>query len=122
MTTIRMETIPEPTREMIRSLARSPEGVVFEENGRPAYRLLPYPTPTTAEPEWTAADNDRRCDLIDKDLDGLLTPDERAELSTLQRRLSRYIDAVAPLPLEPLRKLHQQLLDKAARANGGVSS
>jgi hypothetical protein len=119
MTTIRWETIPEPARQFIRSIA-SPEGAVIEEDGRPSYRVLPYPKPLAdaADPEWTPADNQRRCDLIDKDLDGLLTPDERIELEALEGRLDRYVNVVAPLPLEPLRKLHDQLLEKAAQAKG----
>lgn len=121
MNTIRMETIPEPMREFIRSTARPLEGTVFEEDGLPAYRLIAYAKPTagTPHPEWTPADNDRRCDLIDKDIDGRLTPDERVELEALQLRLRQYVNKVAPLPLEPLRKLHQELLEQAARANGG---
>jgi hypothetical protein len=72
VTTIRWETIPEPTRQFIRSLALSADGAVIEADGRPSYRLIAYPkaTPDTPDPEWTSADNDRRCDLIDKDLDG----------------------------------------------------
>lgn len=119
MSTIPLETIPDEMREFIHSAGRRPEGTVFEEGGRPIYRLATIPPPTTTtDLGWTAADNDRRCDLIDRDIDGRITPDERAELATLQRRLSRYVNQVAPLPLEPLRKLHQALLEKAAQANG----
>jgi hypothetical protein len=32
--------------------------------------------------------------------------------------MHRYIDKIAPLPLEAARKLHQELLQKAARADG----
>lgn len=120
MTTIRWETLSESTREFIRAAALSPEGAVIEQDGRPSYRLIAYPPPPAAapDPEWTAADNDRRCDLIDKDIDGQLAPDERVELEGLEGRLERYVNRVAPLPLEPLRKRYQELLDKAARANG----
>lgn len=120
MTTIRWETIPESTREFIRSIAQSPDGAVIEEDGRPSYRVIAYPPPpaVTPDPAWTAAENERRCDLIDKDIDGQLSPDERVELDELERRLELYVDAVAPLPLKPLRKLYQELLDKAARAAG----
>lgn len=120
MTTIRWETIPETARQFIRSIALSADGAVIEEDGRPSYRVIAYPKPApdAPDPEWTTADNDRRCDLIDKDLDGLLTPDERLERDTLDARLDRHVDRVAPLPLGPLRKLHQELLEKAARASG----
>jgi hypothetical protein len=123
MTTIRWETLPESTREFIRAAALSPEGAVIEQDGRPSYRLIAYPPPPAAapDPEWTAADNDRRCDLIDKDIDGQLTPDERVELEGLQRRLRQFVNRVAPLPLGPLRKLHQELLEKAAAANNSAT-
>ena len=122
MNTIRWDTVPEATREFIRSAAHSPEGAVFEEDGKPVFRLIAYPPPATvtADPAWTADDNARRCALIDKDIDGQLAPDERVELDALEQRLERYVDAVAPLPLVPLRKLYQEVLDNAARANGAV--
>jgi hypothetical protein len=119
MTTIRMETLPESERRLIRSAADSTDGIVFEEDGLPAFRLTAYATPTAAPtPEWTVADNARRCHLIDKDLDGLLTPDELRELEALEERLEGYVDVVAPLPLGPLRKLYHEALDTAARSNG----
>ena len=65
------------------------------------------------------ADHERRVaiyDLIDKQIDGVITPDERLLLESLQQRLRRYVNKVAPLPLEQLRKLHQELLEKAAKA------
>lgn len=120
MNTIPWETIPETTKQFIRSIAISPDGAVIEEDGRPSYRVIAYPKFDTQspDPEWTNADNELRCDLIDKEIDGVITPDERVLLESLQQRLSRYVDRVAPLPLEPLRKLHQELLAKAARADG----
>ena len=120
MNTIRWESIPEPTRQFIRAVALSPEGAVIEEDGKPSYRVIAYPkaVPDSPDPEWTPADNQLRCDLIDKQIDGVITPDERVLLESLQQRLSRYVNKVAPLPLEQLRKLHQELLEKAAKANG----
>ena len=56
----------------------------------------------------------RRCDLIDrKDARGL-SPSEAVELAQLQEEMLRHRQRVAPLPLEDARRLHQELLTKAA--------
>jgi hypothetical protein len=122
--TIRWETIPEPTRQFIRSIVLSPEGAIIEEDGRPSYRVIAYPksSPDAMNSEWTPADNQLRCDLIDKQIDGVITPDERVLLESLQQRLSNYVNKVAPLPLEQLRKMHHELLEKAAKTNGPSSA
>lgn len=60
--------------------------------------------------EWDQTMNARRCALIDKEIDGTLTPAERVELELLQKQAVAYRDRVAPLPIESARKLHQQLL------------
>ena len=44
------------------------------------------------------------------------------ELEALTRQLRRYVNKVAPLPLEATRKLHEELLAKAANARGGASN
>jgi hypothetical protein len=117
MNHINWDTLPEPVRQFLRSVVVSPEGSVIEQNGRPTVRVLPIPKPPNGvEAEWTDAQNQRRCDLIDREIDGILSPDERVELEDLQQQLRRYVDKVAPLPLEPLRQMHKALLDKAAQA------
>jgi hypothetical protein len=121
MNHFRWESLSEPLREFFRSLAGLPDGAVIEENGRPIFRVTAYPEPAaaaTAGVPWTEADNRRRCELIDLDLDGRLSPDERRELDDLEARISRYVNAIAPLPLEPLRQLHERLLEEAAESNG----
>jgi DNA-directed RNA polymerase subunit F len=62
-------------------------------------------------------DNQRRVDLINQDLDGRLTEAEREELESLESRSDQYVDRLAPLPLESLRKLHDDLVTKAADAD-----
>ena len=60
------------------------------------------------------AKNDRRCKLIDKEIDGTLLPTEERELAELQRQMLAYRRKVAPLPLKEAQRVHQQLLEKAA--------
>ena len=123
MNHVNWDTLPEPVRQAIRSLVAAPGGSIIEQNGQPFARVLPFPRPNgkPTDDEWTSAKNQRRCELIDRDIDGQLTPDERIELEDLQLQLRRYVNKGAPLPHEPLRKLHQDLLDKAATANATPS-
>jgi hypothetical protein len=65
--------------------------------------------------EWDEARNARRCELIDKDIQGRISREERRELESLTRQFRAYRQRVAPVPLEGARKLHQQLLEKKQR-------
>ena len=64
--------------------------------------------------DWDAAKDARRCELIDREIAGTLTTEEAAELRSLQAAMLRYRRRVAPLPLDEARRLHQELLTKAA--------
>lgn len=47
----------------------------------------------------TDSENERRCCLIDQDVDGMLTSDEGRELDALQKQMLAYRHEVAPLEL-----------------------
>ena len=64
--------------------------------------------------EWTQHKNQRRCQLIDTEIDGTLSAADKAELEQLQAEMLAYRRKVAPLPLEELRELHQDLLRRAS--------
>lgn len=64
---------------------------------------------------WNSAKNDRRCDLIDKEIDGTIGARERAELEILQAQAIAYRDRVAPLPIDGAMALHMELLAKKRR-------
>jgi hypothetical protein len=109
----------EAVQQFFRSLAADPEGVVVELNGQALARLVPIAAPNGAgddDDTWTDAKNARRCFLVDREIDGTLTPEEARELAVLQCALRRHVDKVAPLPIEAARKLRQQLLGKAAKS------
>ena len=57
-------------------------------------------------------------ELIDKDIQGNTTAEERVELAELQRQAVAYRDRVAPLPIEGAKRLHQQLLDMNRQREG----
>ena len=65
------------------------------------------------DPEWNDEKNERRCQLVDRDIDGTITPAEKEELDDLQQQVLDYRRRVAPLPLEDVRQLHQELLKRA---------
>jgi hypothetical protein len=51
---------------------------------------------------------------VDKDIDGTLSLAEKDELDHLQAEMLAYRRHVAPLPLDDLRTLYQQLLRQAS--------
>ena len=63
--------------------------------------------------EWTDEKNQRRCELVDKEIAGTLAADEQIQLEQLQAEMLAYRRKVAPLPLDDLRELHQELLRDA---------
>ena len=105
------------TSEVIRQaiLSFSAGGTVFELDGRPVACLIPPPAVEDKDDEWTASKNDRRFLLIDKELDGSITSLESIELDRLQAHMGRWLDKVAPLPMEHVRQLHRSLLEAASR-------
>jgi hypothetical protein len=94
-------------------LSAEANGAVLELNGRPIACVLPAPQGNGDVENWTEAKNTRRCQLVDREIDGTLTPEERIELHQLQQEMLRHRRRVAPLPLEDARALHQQLLARA---------
>jgi hypothetical protein len=63
---------------------------------------------------WSDQKDARRCELIDKDIAGTISDEERTELTVLERQANEYYDAVAPPPMEGARQLHQTLLNRRA--------
>jgi hypothetical protein len=58
---------------------------------------------------WSEEKNNRRGDLIDKEVDDTLTEAERIELEELQKQAIAFRDSVAPLPMDGARKLNDVL-------------
>ncbi|HWY85744.1 MAG TPA: hypothetical protein VNX28_03415 [Gemmataceae bacterium] len=68
--------------------------------------------------DWSDELNERRIELIDRDIQGNITTEDRAELAELQRKAVAYRDGVAPLPLEGARRLHGRLLEMKRQREG----
>lgn len=95
---------------------------VIDEDRQEAFVLLPADDyerirslvePSPVFDEWTTALNRRRCELIDRDVTGLITPQERIELAELQWRANRYFDEIAAPRMQQANALLQQLLEQA---------
>ena len=69
--------------------------------------------PVTDATTWTDEKNRKRCDLVDKEIAGTISSAEQTELRRLQAEMLAYRRKVAPLPLQDLRALHQELLRDA---------
>jgi hypothetical protein len=112
----------ESVKRFVLALAADVGGSVLELNGKAVVCLVPAPKPVrgrSAFLKWTEQKNARRSELIDKEIDDILTPDEAVELRQLQDEMMRYQNKVAPWPIEAARELHQELLEKAAKAQVG---
>lgn len=59
---------------------------------------------------WNDELNERRFALIDKDIQGTLTPAENVELAGLTRIMRNKIDSEMNLPMKGARALHRKLL------------
>lgn len=115
MNEVTLESAPAAFREFVLALPRTGDDMVITYGGKPVVTLRTTPADPTGV--WTDARNDRRCDLIDKEVAGTITPTERAELESLQAELRRFRRRVAPLPNAELRELLEALEQKEAAAS-----
>jgi hypothetical protein len=118
---INLDRQGEAVKQFFLALPIDPEGSVVELQGHAVARVLPLNGARTgfehAGP-WTEAKNARRCTLVDREIEGTITSDEAAELAVLQEQMLRERRRLAPVPLDDLRRLHQELLSKAQRHAG----
>ena len=117
---ISLDSQDEAVKRFVLSLPSDPHGSILELNGQAVVCVLPASAvrEEADDSPWTEEKNARRCDLIDRKFAGGITPAEALELARLQEQMVRYRQKVAPLPLDDARKLHQELLAKAAAASG----
>jgi hypothetical protein len=119
MTHVNLDTQPEAVRRFVMEISATPDGAVLESAGRAVACVVRPPqgeNGTSTSEDWSDAKNRRRCELIDRKYDSALSPAEEAELALLQETMYRHVDRLAPLPLDAARRLHQELLQKAAHS------
>jgi hypothetical protein len=122
MNRVNLNTQHETVQRFILALTADRAGSILEMNGEAVACVVPPPKSVTGHAtseEWTEPKNARRCNLIDREIDGVLTPAEAVELRQLQDEMLRYQNKVAPWPIQAARQLHQELLKKAAQAQNG---
>jgi hypothetical protein len=118
MTHVSLDNQSESTKQFLLSLSVDHEGAVVELEGKEVLRV--FPPQRGEEPngtDWSENKNDRRCELIDRQIEGTLSPTEATELEDLQEQMLRYRHRVAPLPMARARKLLEDLERKAAQAS-----
>jgi hypothetical protein len=113
---INLDDCDESVKRFILSLAPDAGGSVLEVGGRAVACVLPVPATAEVADDWNPVNDERRCELIDREIAGTLTPEEAAELAVLQATMLRYRRRIAPLPLDDARQLHRELLAKVAGA------
>lgn len=69
-------------------------------------------TPTNRE--WSEDAERRRRELIDRDIAGTITAEEKAELARLDRLTNEHFDRIAPPPIAGAKRLHERLLQNRA--------
>jgi hypothetical protein len=116
---VKLDTQEESVKRFVLALTVDRGESVLELNGKAVACVVPVPKPLRGKSTsvaWTQQKNTRRCELIDREIDGVLTPEEVVELRQLQDEMLRYQNKVSPWPIQAARKLHQELLKKAAKA------
>ena len=116
MTHVSIDTLDEAVKQFVLGLTIDPGGAVLELNGQPVACVVPPPKAMTGggELEWNDAKNARRIELIKKKHADGLSAAEHVELGGLQDEMLRFRQKIAPLPLKDARRLHQDLLARAA--------
>lgn len=81
------------------------DGQILELFGRAALESR-----SSSELEWTDELNQRRFELIDRDIQGTLSSDEQVELAGLTQLMREHVSS--DFPLEGAKKLHRRLTDQ----------
>ncbi len=115
MTHIVLDSKDEAVKRFFLSLPVDPQGTILEVNGR-TFRVQALANAKEDLPgDWSEEKNHRRCLLIGKEVDGVISPEEAIELEDLQAQLRRYRRLVAPLPLAETRGLLEELERKPSQ-------
>lgn len=68
--------------------------------------------------QWTAELNQRRFELIDREIQGTLGSVEELELAALTQLMRDHVDSELSLPLEGAKKLHRYLVEGGNDSSG----
>ena len=81
------------------------------------FRLTPIlPADISIGEEWTDADIARRCDLVEKDVKGIITPAESIDLESLTQKLRKLRRLHTAIVFDETRTILEELERKATEA------
>ena len=66
---------------------------------------------------WTEQKNNRRHDLIDKDINGTITLSEYEEMEDLQEQFYIFVDKKYPLPIKEAKLTLRKMIDEHNKKN-----
>lgn len=111
---IPLDEVKEPVKRFFKHLDVSDETSMVKVNGKNVYLVVrPAAEPASSDEPWTDKKNRRRYQLIENELARTITPIEIVELEELTQLMRQYRDRVAPMPLEHVRQLHDELMKLA---------
>ena len=97
---VNLDVQEESVKRFVLGLTADGGGSLLEFNGKPVACVVPAPKPARRKPAsvtWTDQKNARRSELIDKEIDDVLTPEEAVELRLLQDEMLRDQNKVCAL-------------------------
>ena len=108
---IPLDEVEEPVKRFFERLDVSNEASLVKVNGKHVYLVVRSASDQKPFDEhWTDEKNHRRYELIDKEIAQTITPTEAVELEELTQQMRRHRDRVAPLPLDHVRQVHDDLI------------
>jgi hypothetical protein len=115
MTHLNLNSCPVAVREFVMAIPRNGEETILELDGKPYASIRSHVDDPSGQ--WSDAKNARRCELIERDVDGTISTEETGELESLQLEFRRYRHRVAPLPLAETRRMLEELEIKVGAAD-----
>lgn len=116
MNHVRIDDQEDAVKRFALALATERGGAIVELGGKEVLQVYPAIGNGRKTEEWTDALNDRRCELIDKEVEGSLNAAEQVELENLQEQMLRYRHRIAPLPMAHASLLLEELEKKASQS------
>ena len=118
---IEANAINPTVREFLTGLAISTKPAIVEVRGRRVYIMVrPAGDGAIADEPWSVEKNHRRFELVNKEVDGTINIEEAVELEELNIAMDRWVQHVAPLPMDDVRKLHDTLVAEQLATNSFI--
>ena len=110
-TVIPFEGVEEPVQRFLKGLGSSNGTSLVDVDDRRVYLVVRPSRDRTATGPWTEEKSRKRFELIDRELDGTISPGDSVELVELDEELDEFVNRIAPLPMEHARAIQTKLLE-----------